>query len=203
VLVSDTTEGTNIQIALKADVMRSDLVRGLVWFVNYAAIDPEAVKSSDLDLHGAAMLPEDVELFAHRWLAFSRSIDINHDGIGRNIQVVESFMNTPEVGAAAWPVNAHAARLDVAGDKEAYDGLRTGALNSVSLDALTFNKVQRLPVADSMKAETTLNEWATPEDLAEWAAEVAKDGYDGVEAVHKMAACGSSTEATCRLWQSR
>ena len=68
-------------MALKADMMRSDLDKGLIWFVNYAALDPNAVKVADLDLHGAAMLPQDVEKFAHRWLAFSRSVDIEHDGV--------------------------------------------------------------------------------------------------------------------------
>ncbi len=187
--MSETSESTAIQIALKADVMRSDLVRGLVWFVNYAAIDPSAVKVGDLDLHGCAMLPEDVEKFAHRWLAFSRSIDINHDGLGRNVHVVESFMNTPDIASPSWPINAHAARLDVAGDQEAFEGLRTGKLNSVSLDALTFNRVVRLPVAEAMKmVDPTSKGWSEPQDRDGWARELAQDGFEGVVSVTKMGA---------------
>ena len=186
--MTNTSDSVNIQIALKADEMRSDLVRGLVWFVNYAAIDPSAVKVEDLDLHGCAMLPQDVEKFAHRWLAFSRSIDINHDGIGRNVHVVESFMNTPDIGAAAWPINAHAARLDVAGDKEAFDGLKSGKLNSVSLDALTFNRVVRLPVAEAMKmVDPNHGQWSPPTDRDGWARELAQDGYEGVTDVRRIA----------------
>ena len=95
--VSDTPGQIEIQIALKADLMRSDLELGLVWFINYSALDPTAVTSKQLDLHGAGMLPVDVEKFAHRWLAFSRCIDINHDGVGRPVHVIESFFNSENV----------------------------------------------------------------------------------------------------------
>lgn len=165
------------------DQMRSDLVRGLVWFVNYAALDPGAVRAEDLDLHGTGMLPTDVELFAHRWLAFGPSVDIQHDGIGRNVRAVESFFNAPEIASPAFPINSHAARLDVHQSKEAMDGLRSGKLNSVSLDALTFNKVVRLPVATGRGAPRPV---ALPSTLSEWAAEIASCGYEGVQAVREV-----------------
>lgn len=176
-----------IQIAMKADQMRSDLVRGLVWFVNYAAIDPESVTSKDLDLHGAAMLPEDVELFAHRWLSHSRSVDINHDGIGRPVYTAESFFNGPDIASPAWPVNSHAVRLDVRNSKEALDGLKDGTLNSVSLDAYTFNQVVRLPVAEAKAAGLPVDGWVEPSTAAEWAEEIARLGYHGVDEVVQFA----------------
>jgi hypothetical protein len=181
------SEQVDIKIALKADVMRSDMVRGLVWFVNYAALDPSAVKAEQLDLHGAAMLPEDVEKFAHRWLAFSRSIDIEHDGVGRPVHVIESFFNGPSIASPAWPINSHALRLDVAQSKEALDGLRSGKLNSVSLDAYTFNKVVRLPVAQAKTALGRTDGWKTPGSAAEWATELVRDGYPGVISVKEVA----------------
>lgn len=178
---------TEIQIALKADLLRSDLTQGLIWFVNYAALDPTSVKISDLDLHGAAMLPQDVEKFAHRWLAFSRSIDIEHDGIGRPVHVIESFFNSSDIGAPAWPINSHAVRFDVSASKEALDGLRSGALNSVSLDAYTFNKVVKLPVAQAKQATGLSNHMAAaPSSFAEWAGCIAQLGYEGVSSVDQV-----------------
>jgi hypothetical protein len=169
---------TEVRIELKADTLRSDVVRGLVWFVNYAAIDPTAVKAEKLDLHGAAMLPEDVELFAHRWLAFSRSIDIQHDGIGRPIHVVESFFNSKEISSPSWPVDAHAVRLNLSACKEAMEGFSAGRLNCVSLDAFTFNVRKRLPVAT-----TKALAMARPADPIGVAREIAQLGFPGVTGV--------------------
>lgn len=174
-----------IQIAMKADLIRSDLREGLVWFVNYTALDPTAVKSSDLDLHGAAMLPEDVEKFAHRWLTTSRSIDIEHDGVGRPIHVIESFFNSQDVQALSWPLNTHAVRFDISRCPEALNGMREGTLNSVSLDAYTFNKVMRLPVAE-VKGMLQRDVFVPPETIQKWAEELATDGYEGVIDVHSV-----------------
>lgn len=138
-------EQTSVQINLRADLARSDLKKGHIWFVNYAAIDPTAVTASQLDSHGTGMLPDDVELLAHRWLKHSRSVDINHDGKGRPVWVLESFFNSDQVQAAAWPRNAHCLRLDVSQSKEAMGGLRNGTLNSLSLDAYTINRRAKVP----------------------------------------------------------
>lgn len=173
---------------MRADVVRSDLVRGLVWFVNYAALDPSAVRVEQLDLHNTGMLPADVELFAHRWLGFSRSVDIEHDGVGRPVTPVESFFNSPQIAAAAFPINSHAARLDLSRSQEAMDGFRTGKLNSVSLDALTFNRVVRMPAAsgrsaaDSRRSEPV----PVPESLSDWALEISQCGYEGVVGVKQL-----------------
>lgn len=170
---------TQIRIDMKADNLRSDLVCGLVWFVNYAAIDPAAVRAEKLDLHGAAMLPEDVEKFAHRWLAFSRSIDIQHDGIGRPVYVVESFFNSKDVASAAWPVDSHAVRLNMFQCKEAMEGFAQGRLNCISLDAFTFNVRKRLPVATAAKALSV----SRPADAMGVAHEIAQLGFPGVTGV--------------------
>lgn len=171
---------------MKADLLRSDLTEGLVWFVNYAALDPSSVKVSDLDLHGCGMLPHDVELFAHRWLTTSRSVDIEHDGVGRPIQILESFFNSKDVAAQAWPINSHAVRFNVASCKEAMDGLREGSLNSVSLDAFTFNKVIRVPVAQAKSALGIKDPFVTPDTAMKWAEELARDGYPGVTSVRSV-----------------
>ena len=152
-----------------------------MWFINYAALDPTSVSVEDLDLHGAGMLPADVQQFAHLWLAHSRSIDINHDGIGRPIFVVESFFNGPDIASPAWPINSHATHLDVSHSEEAFNGLRDGSLNAVSLDAYTFNRVVRLPAAEAksfLGMGSTLNE--APDTLSGWALELAQRGYPGV-----------------------
>lgn len=183
----ESTQST-ISVALKADLSRSDMVRGLVRFVNYAAIDPTCVSSDDLDLHGKAMLPADLTLFAHRWLAFSRSIDIQHDGIGRPVYAVESFMNSPEIASPAYPINSHVVLLDVQGSKEAFDGLKSGKLNSVSLDALTFNRKIRVKVKPGQTkcaADGSLS-WVRPTTLAQWAHEIAEDGWDGVVGINRI-----------------
>lgn len=126
------------------------------------------------------MLPEDVEKFAHRWLAFSRSIDIQHDGIGRPIHVVESFVNSKDVGSQAWPIDAHAVRLDLSRSKEAMDGFSAGRLNCVSLDAFTFNVKRRLPVA------TTKSVGVKPTDALGVAREIAQLGFPGVTGVSDL-----------------
>lgn len=180
-------ERSTIQIAMKADLVRSDLREGLVWFVNYAALDPTCIKSSDLDLHGCGMLPEDVEKFAHRWLAFSRSIDIEHDGIGRPINVIESFFNSVDVSAASWPINSHAVRFDISQSKEAMDGMQNGSLNSVSLDAFTFNKVIRLPVAQAKSVAGLQDAFVPPDTAKKWAEELSQDGYPGITRVDQVA----------------
>ncbi len=180
-----STEAPNptseVTITLRADELRSDLTRGLVWFVNYAAIDPTAVKAEKLDLHGAAMLPEDVEMFAHRWLAFSRSVDIQHDGVGRNIHVVESFMNSKDVASPAWPVDSHAVRMNLLGCQEAMDGFKAGRLNCVSLDAFTFNVVKRLPAAVGEAKKAAGN--TRPADPNGVALQIAQLGYPDVDGV--------------------
>ena len=174
---------STVNIQLKADMVRSDLTQGLVWFLNYAALDPEAVRSDDLDLHGTSMLPRDVEKFAHRWLAFCRSIDIEHDGVGRPVYAIESFFNSAEVNASAWPLNSHAVRLNVSSSKEALDGLRSGSLNSVSLDALTFNRVERLPVDQAQRSAPNAFGEAVPSTASNMALELAQMGYPGVVGV--------------------
>lgn len=176
----DTVE---VKISMKADLLRSDLVRGLVWFVNYAALDPESVQASDLDLQGTGMLPDDVEKFAHRWMAYSRSVDINHDGIGRPVNVVESIFNSPAIASPAFPINSHAARFDVSRSKEAFDGLRSGSLNSVSLDAITFNKVAKV----KPKVTGTACSAPVPTNLSQWAEELAAEGFENVIGVKEVA----------------
>lgn len=167
--------------------MRSDLEEGKVWFINYAALDPTAVKVEDLDLHNAGMLPGDVEQFAHLWLAHSRSIDINHDGVGRAVFVLESFFNGPDIASAAWPINSHATRLDISQSEEAMTGMQDGSLNSVSLDAYTFNRVVRLPVAEA-KSMLGIREVlkSAPGTLDQWALEMAQRGYPGVLGVTQV-----------------
>lgn len=173
---------------MKMDALRSDLVRGLIWFVNYAALDPAGVSVDQLDLQGTGMLPVDVELFAHRWLSSFRSVDLNHDGVGRPVAVAESFYNSPTVASPNFPVNSHAIRLDVSRSAEALEGLRSGALNSLSLDALTFNKVVKLPVAGASRGYSAgqSKRSAIPESLQDWAREVAQSGYTGVIGVRKV-----------------
>ena len=165
--------------------MRSDLQRGLVWFLNYSACDPNGVSAEQLDLHNTSMLPQDVELFAHRWLAYSRSMDIDHDGIGRPMHVVESFVNSPQVASLAWPINSHAMRVDVSASQEAVDGLRSGSLNSLSLDAFTFNVKQRLPVARPASAAVRASSMSSTE-LAGLAQTIVSSGFSGVKALHKI-----------------
>lgn len=174
---------TAVTIGMKADLMRSDLQRGLVWFLNYAACNPSGVTAEQLDLHNTSMLPSDVELFAHRWLAFSRSMDINHDGIGRPIRVVESFFNSESVASPMWPLNAHAMRVDASGSEEAIDGLRTGSLNSLSLDAFTFNVKKLLPVDRPTQVSRALMSSA---DFAGLARTVASTGFSNVQSLHKV-----------------
>lgn len=179
-----TEQRHKITISMRADLARSDLTRGLVWFVNYAAIDPSAVRAEDLDLHGAAMLPDDVEKLAHRWLRFSRSVDIEHDGIGRPVHPVESFFNSADVASNAWPVGAHVVRFDCADSSEAMEGLRAGTLNCVSFDAFTFNRVRRLPVAEARKS---IGPIVPPKDVASIIEEVARMGYSGIDGAVEIA----------------
>src|SRR3990167_4621786 len=139
-------DGT-ISVQYKADLLRSDLTLGRVWFVNYSALNPAGVTKEQLDLHGTGMLPVDVELLAHRWLQYSRSVDVNHDGRGRAVGVLESFMNSDVVASPTWPLNTHVIRLDVAQEPSILQGLRDGTLNCVSFDAFTFNRKVRVPLA--------------------------------------------------------
>ena len=172
---------TEIRIEMKADMMRSDLVQGLAWFVNYAAIDPAAVKAEKLDLHGSAMLPEDLTTFAHRWLAFSRSIDIQHDGVGRPIFVVESFMNSKDISSPSWPLNSHAVRFNLSRCTEAMEGFAAGRLNCVSLDAFTFDVKKKLPAAALKSAQVE-----RPTDPIGIAREIAQLGFPGVTGVSDL-----------------
>lgn len=120
------------EIAAKA----VDELRGLVWFEVYLPVDLAAVAEfaalaksagsavaaasldpdlatralTPIDSQGEAMQAEDLRLLAHRWLTVSRKVDADHDKIERpTIQVVESFLNGPEVAspkfwAGAWVV---------------------------------------------------------------------------------------------------
>ena len=179
-------QATQVTITLKADTARSDMVRGYVWFVNYAALDPEGVTASQLDSHGTGMLPEDVEKLAHRWLVHSRSIDIQHDGKGRPVTVLESFYNSDDVQAAAWPKNAHCVRLDVSQCPEALNGLRNGTLNSLSLDAYTFMRTVSLPAfgaAGKPPAQVSRSAGLTVDEAT---ALIGAAGYSGLTTLRRI-----------------
>lgn len=141
-----------------------DELRGLVWFEVYlpvdlaavaefaaleksagsavaaAALDPElaARALTPIDTQGEAMLAEDLVTLAHRWLTVSRRIDADHDKIDRSsIQVVESFVNGPEVASPAfWPgAWVVVFRFDLA--SEEWTRFLAGDLNAVSFMAHT------------------------------------------------------------------
>lgn len=91
-----------------------------------------------IDTHDEMMLPEDVEIMAHRFLMDMRNqhIDVMHDNELVQAVVIESYIakaNDPDgYGEGAWVVS-----LKVE-DDDLWDAIRTGVFNGFSIEAWVF-----------------------------------------------------------------
>lgn len=103
-----------------------------------------------VDLHGEAMLQGDVIDLAHRFLLQSRKMDVQHDQQARDsLQVVETFVNTPEIESPHWFPGAWVVAFKVADGSEEWDLIEDGTLDAVSFEAL----VAKLPVVITPSSE--------------------------------------------------
>ena len=87
-----------------------------------------------LDTHGEAMLPEDIELMAHRFLGLdlSKSIDVQHDNVPTTCRPVESFVvrwDDPDYALGAWVLGIHVP------DKALWAKVESGELSGFSFEA--------------------------------------------------------------------
>lgn len=109
-----------------------------------AAADPVlASKALDpIDAHGEAMLPEDLQGFAHSFLDESRQIDVMHsfERVG-TVKVAQSFVNTPEIGSSKFYPGAWVLALQVAPGSEVWKAVDEGKLDALSF-ATTVRKVR-------------------------------------------------------------
>lgn len=117
------------------------------------AADPALVSKAlePVDLHGEAMLQGDVIDLAHRFLLQSRKMDVQHDNITRDsLQVVETFVNTPEIESPHWYPGAWVVAFKVAEGSPEWAMIDDGTLDAVSFEAL----VARLPVTITPSSES-------------------------------------------------
>lgn len=135
---------------------------GLVWVEVYLPFDPsafsefqslvtkagsavEAAKQNPdlanralipIDSHGEAMLQDDVQTLAHRFITKSRKHDIEHsEVVVDDVETVESFINGPEVSSPHFYPGAWVVVLKVAKGSEAWDRINSGELDAVSFQA--------------------------------------------------------------------
>lgn len=93
-----------------------------------------------IDSHGDMMLPEDIELMAHRFLEFcntSKSVDTNHTRKTESCVVVESWIakaNDPTYNEGAWIATV---RVD---DDALWNGVKSGEFNAFSFDVMAYKK---------------------------------------------------------------
>lgn len=145
-----------------------DAARGLVWVEAYLPLDldaladwtaleaevgQEAAIKQDPDLFARAITPIDsqgegmtadqLELLAHRYLAISRKMDADHDlAVRDSVQVVESFINGPEIASPHFYPGAWVTVLKFDTSSPEWDRVQKGDLQAVSFMAY----VDRTPI---------------------------------------------------------
>lgn len=91
-----------------------------------------------IDAHGEAMLPEDLQQLAHGFLAHSRQMDADHAGgvgayvVRPELQLVESFLNGPEVASPLYAPGAWVAVFRVEKGSDLWARIDSGELDAVS-----------------------------------------------------------------------
>ncbi|MGB0685821.1 MAG: XkdF-like putative serine protease domain-containing protein [Planctomycetota bacterium] len=119
--------------------------------VQAAAINPELASKAltPVDAHGEAMLPEGVVQLAHGFITNCRKIDVLHNEQVRNdVQVVESFVNGPEIASPNFWPGSWVCVLKVDPASELFP-----LVESEQLDAVSFQGwVVKTPVVINVEA---------------------------------------------------
>ena len=108
-------------------IIKSDFEKGIVYGLVY---EPNA-----LDSHGELMLPDDVQLAAHRFLTvpdLSQAIDTNHDGFPNGCYPVESFVarkGDPDYPEGGWVIGVKCSPVMLA-------RVKNGDINGFSFDCM-------------------------------------------------------------------
>lgn len=114
------------KVNLSVRVRKLDVAKHLVYGEVYA---PNVI-----DSHGDMMLPEDVELLAHRFMldSLNNQIDVMHDNAVIDASAVESFVakGNPEYTEGAWVV------VTKINDSAVWDSVLAGGLNGYSMEVL-------------------------------------------------------------------
>lgn len=111
-----------------ARIKKSDADRQIVYAEVYA---PYTV-----DSHGDMMLPEDIELMAHRYLKhlqLEKSVDTNHDNEPNGSYPIESFIarkGDPDFTEGAWVVGVKVE------DEKLWGDIKAGRINGYSMETL-------------------------------------------------------------------
>lgn len=124
----------------------AELGTGIEGWKAAAAAEPELASKAltPIDSQGEAMLPADLELLADGFLVESRKVDAYHDMQARpGVQVVGSFLNTPEVASPKFWPGAWVVVLRIAPDAPEFQAVEKGELNAVSFMAM----VRKFPIA--------------------------------------------------------
>lgn len=99
-----------------------------------------------IDTHGAMMLPEDVEIMAHRFMQLAHirnAIDTNHDQKPNGSYPIESFIarNHPDYEEGAWVLGVKVT------DTNLWQAIKSGKLNGYSMQSM----VRKKPVVVDME----------------------------------------------------
>ncbi len=131
-------EGLALELAAKAGATAPD------WTAAAAASPDLARRALDpIDAHGEAMLPQDLEQLAHGFLTDSRRVDVQHDQISRDTaRVVQSFLNTPEIGSPHFFPGAWVVVVELDPGSPEWSAVEAGTINAVSFQAV----VRKIPV---------------------------------------------------------
>lgn len=121
-------------------------------YVAAAKANPElAAKAlTPIDSHGEAMLQDDVIALAHLVIKRGGKMDVMHSELhaakpvpSPNLAMVQSFVNTPEIGSPNFWPGAWCAVIEVKRDTPEWADVVSGKLNAVSFMAV----VTKVPVA--------------------------------------------------------
>lgn len=133
----------------------AELGTGLAGWKAAAAADPElATKAlTPIDAHGEAMLAGDLEALADGFLVESRKMDAYHDQRVRpGVDLVGSFLNTPEVASPKFWPGAWVVIFRVAPDAPEFAAVEKGELNAVSFQAM----VRKFPIVPKVSPLTSV-----------------------------------------------
>lgn len=122
----DDLESVGLEFVIKSVNEDKRIVTGEVYAPNV------------IDTHGEMMLPEDIELLAHRFMVskLTDSIDVMHDNVLVQCNAVESFLarpNDPDYSEGSWVL---AVKIDEEDDSNLWPRVKSGDLNGFSIEMM-------------------------------------------------------------------
>ncbi len=168
-------------------------------------ITGEVYAPNVIDTHNELMLPEDVELLAHRFLAdkLNDSIDLQHDNEVVQCYAVESFLardDDPEYDTGTWVLTI---KVDEEDSDNIWNRVKSGEFNGFSVDMMVrkVSAIADVEVTPSVVGETEISDghlhyfYATVDDSGRVTGGVTSEDTDSFGDLHShKISSGTATE---------